>query len=221
MQFVFKDSFHEMLADFSHHQPQILIGGKKVPYDWTIYYLRKKALTQRITKEELSWILLQFNQKRGYYQLRGELEEEKDNENIEIISAKVESVERKEKDKKYDKYWYEMHLDNGMVYRASFYNDVSAWKGETKDFVLKTTILKDNSLKHELSFLPTTDEIERMDAQRKAKCMLRLKCVQRKTSRAAKRLLVATSTTACFKSPTRKSSGNLSALLKESSTKRN
>lgn len=129
MQFVFKDSFHEMLADFSHHQPQILIGGKKVPYDWTIYYLRKKALTQRITKEELSWILLQFNQKRGYYQLRSELEEEKDNENIEIISAKVESVERKEKDKKYDKYWYEMHLDNGMVYRASFYNDVSAWKG--------------------------------------------------------------------------------------------
>ena len=175
MQFVFKDSFHEMLADFSHHQPQILLGGKKVPYDWTIYYLRKKALTQRITKEELSWILLQFNQKRGYYQLRGELEEEKDNENIEIISAKVESVERKEKDKKYDKYWYEMHLDNGMVYRASFYNDVSAWKGETKDFVLKTTILKDNSLKHELSFLPTTDEIERMDAQRKAKMYAKIK----------------------------------------------
>ena len=164
-----------MLADFSHHQPQILLGGKKVPYDWTIYYLRKKALTQRITKEELSWILLQFNQKRGYYQLRGELEEEKDNENIEIISAKVESVERKEKDKKYDKYWYEMHLDNGMVYRASFYNDVSAWKGETKDFVLKTTILKDNSLKHELSFLPTTDEIERMDAQRKAKMYAKIK----------------------------------------------
>ena len=44
--------------------------SQKVPYDWTIYYLRKKALTQKITKEELAWILLNFNQKRGYYQLR-------------------------------------------------------------------------------------------------------------------------------------------------------
>ncbi len=75
--FVFKDSFNEMLADFAQHQPQLVADGKKVPYDWTIYYLRKKALTQRITKEELAWILLQFNQKRGYYQLRGEDEEEK------------------------------------------------------------------------------------------------------------------------------------------------
>jgi CRISPR-associated endonuclease Csn1 len=32
----------------------------------------KKALTQKIEKEELAWILLNFNQKRGYYQLREE-----------------------------------------------------------------------------------------------------------------------------------------------------
>ena len=70
--FLFQDSFKEMLDDFALNQPQIVANGKKVPYDWTIYYLRKKALTHRITKEELAWILLQFNQKRGYYQLRGE-----------------------------------------------------------------------------------------------------------------------------------------------------
>ena len=79
MTFLFQDSFNEMLADFRQNQPQLLADGKKGPYDWTIYYLRKKALTQRITKEELAWILLQFNQKRGYYQLRGEEEEEKTN----------------------------------------------------------------------------------------------------------------------------------------------
>ena len=114
--FLFQSSFKEMLADFAQHQPQLVADDKKVPYDWTIYYLRKKALTQRITKEELAWILLQFNQKRGYYQLRGEEEEEKSNETIEIISAKILSVEKKEKDKKYEKYWYEMNLDIGMVY---------------------------------------------------------------------------------------------------------
>lgn len=174
-EFLFQDSFKEMLEDFAINQPQLVSGDKKVPYDWTIYYLRKKALTQRITKEELAWVLLQFNQKRGYYQLRGEEVEEKENEFIEIISAKILSVEKKEKDKKYDKYWYEMNLDNDMIYRASFYNDVSNWQGETRDFVLKTTILKDGSAKNELSFLPTTDEIERMDSQRKAKMYAKIK----------------------------------------------
>lgn len=174
-EFVFQDSFNEMLMDFSIHQPQLLEAGKKIPYDWTIYYLRKKALSQKITKEELAWILLQFNQKRGYYQLRGEEDEEKSNETTEIISATIISVERKEKDKKYERFWYEMHLDNNLVYRAPFYNDVSNWQGEKKDFVLKKTVLKDGNTKTEISFLPTPDEIERMDAQRKAKMYAKIK----------------------------------------------
>lgn len=174
-EFLFLDSFKEMLKDFAIKQPKLVSGDKKVPYDWTIYYLRKKALTKRISKEELAWMLLQFNQKRGYYQLRGEEEEEKENESTEIISAKILSVEKKEKDKKYEKYWYEMNLDNGMTYRASFYNDVSNWQGETKDFVLKTTILKDGKTKNELSFLPTAEEIEKMDPQRKAKMYAKIK----------------------------------------------
>lgn len=174
-EFVFADSFTEMLADFAINQPQLVADGKKVPYDWTIYYLRKKALTHNISKEEIAWILLQFNQKRGYYQLRGEEEEDKPNETIEIISARILSVEKKEKDKKYEKYWYEMPLDNGMIYRAAFYNDVSAWANETKEFVLKTTILKDGSKKEELSFLPTPEEIEQMDAQKKGKMYAKIK----------------------------------------------
>ena len=141
--FLFQNSFKQMLADFALNQPQLVADGRKLPYDWTIYYLRKKALTARITKEELAWILLQFNQKRGYYQLRGEDEEDNPNEDIKIISCKILSVERKDKDKKYDKYWYEMTLDNGMTYRYPFSNDVSDWKGTTKEFVKKTTILKD------------------------------------------------------------------------------
>ncbi|HTN44755.1 MAG TPA: HNH endonuclease domain-containing protein [Flavipsychrobacter sp.] len=78
--FIFKKSFDEMLGDFKKHQPQMLKNDKGeeklVPYDWTIYYLRKKALKYRIEQEELAWILLNFNQKRGYYQLRGEEDED-------------------------------------------------------------------------------------------------------------------------------------------------
>lgn len=78
-EFLFQDSFQAMLADFAIHQPALVSEGKKIPYDWTIYFLRKKALTEKITREELAWILLNFNQKRGYYQLRGEEEEEPTN----------------------------------------------------------------------------------------------------------------------------------------------
>ena len=56
--FLFQAAFDEMLADFAIHQPSLVSGDKKIPYDWTIYYLRKKALTEMISKEELAWILL-------------------------------------------------------------------------------------------------------------------------------------------------------------------
>ena len=41
----------------------------QIPYDWTIYYLRKKALTEAISKEELAWVLLNFNQNYILYNL--------------------------------------------------------------------------------------------------------------------------------------------------------
>ena len=70
--FLFKSSFEEMLADFRERQPELVAGGKRIPYDWTLYYLRRKALTSPVSKEELAWILLSFNRKRGYAQTRAE-----------------------------------------------------------------------------------------------------------------------------------------------------
>ena len=81
-----------MLADFTRHQPDFIAEGRKVPYDWTLYYLRKKALTQKISKEELAWMLLNFNQKRGYNQQRGEEEEEKKNKLVEYHALKVGNI---------------------------------------------------------------------------------------------------------------------------------
>ncbi len=93
MRFLFMDSFHEMLTDFAQYQSGLVANGKRVPLDWTIYYLRKKALTKAITKEELAWILLNFNQKRGYFQMRGEEEEENPTKREEYHELKVVSVE--------------------------------------------------------------------------------------------------------------------------------
>jgi len=132
------------LANFTEHHPILIANNKKVPYDWTIYYLRKKALTQKISKEELAWILLNFNQKRGYYQLRGE-EEETPNKLVEYYSLKVEKVEdsgeRKGKDT-----WYNVHLENGMIYRRTS-NIPLDWEGKTKEFIVTTDLEADGSPK--------------------------------------------------------------------------
>ncbi len=144
-EFMFQDSFHEMLVDFAKKQPQLVAGGKKVPYDWTIYYLRKKALTQQLKKEELAWILLQFNQKRGYYQLRGEEEEEQKDKKVEYLAQKVVRVEATE-EKKGDDIWYNVYLENGMIYHRSSRVPLD-WEGKIKEFIVTTDLEKDGTPK--------------------------------------------------------------------------
>ena len=146
-EFVFKKSFGEMLSDFKKYQPQLLDNDKKVPYDWTIYYLRNKALTQKIEKEELAWILLNFNQKRGYYQLRGEEEEENPNKLVEFYSLKIIDVLADEPQKGKADIWYSLILENGWIYRRSSKIALFDWKGKTRDFIVTTDLNDDGSVK--------------------------------------------------------------------------
>ncbi|MBO7491685.1 MAG: type II CRISPR RNA-guided endonuclease Cas9 [Bacteroidales bacterium] len=148
-EFLFLNSFNEMLADFAQNQPQLVANGKKVPYDWTIYYLRKKALTQKLEKEELAWILLQFNQKRGYYQLRGEDEEEK-------VSPKTRQY--------FDRQIIADIIDTGQVYKELkvltivlqngdvgkiFKKNVPNWIGQEKNIIATVDIDKDGNDKYD------------------------------------------------------------------------
>ncbi|MFT4018303.1 MAG: HNH endonuclease domain-containing protein [Agriterribacter sp.] len=150
-EFIFKKSFEEMLTDFQQHQPLILINkdGKPalVPYDWTIYYLRKKALTQKIEKEELAWILLNFNQKRGYYQLRGEEEEDNPNKLVEFHSLKIVDVIADEAQKGKQDIWYSLILENGWVYRRSSKTPLFDWKDKMRDFIVTADLNDDGSVK--------------------------------------------------------------------------
>ncbi|KAA6332298.1 CRISPR-associated endonuclease Cas9 [termite gut metagenome] len=146
-EFLFQHSFDEMIEDFKMNQPQLLEPNANnqlplIPHDWTIYYLRKKALTKPITKEELAWILLNFNQKRGYYQLRGE-EEENPNKLVEFHALKVVNVIADESQKEKTDIWYSIVLENGWIYRRSNKNPLFDWVGKIKEFIV-TTDLNDN-----------------------------------------------------------------------------
>ena len=165
MRFLFMDSFHEMMADFAVSQPGLVADGKKIPLDWTLYYLRKKALTQAIRKEELAWILLNFNQKRGYYQLRGEEDEENPTKREEYHELKVVSVEAAEEGKG-GNMWYNVTLENGWIYRRQSKTELKDWVGKIRQFIVTTeyeqdrvTIKKDKNGEVKRSFrAPSEDD---------------------------------------------------------------
>ena len=151
--FLFMDSFQEMLSDFKSHQPTLFYSKKngeesKIPYDWTIYYLRKKALSQKISKEELAWIILNFNQKRGYYQLRGEEEVENPNKEVTYYSLMVTEVIAEAPNKK-GEIWYSIQLENGWVYRRTSKIPLDDWKGKVRDFIVTTELEEDGSIKRD------------------------------------------------------------------------
>jgi len=149
--FLFQTSFYAMLEEFKKFQPEFLKDKNGndclIPYDWTIYYLRKKALTEKIGKEELAWIILNFNQKRGYYQLRGEEEEENLNKLVEFHSLKVVDVVPDENKNNKGEVWYSMHLENGWIYRRSSKTELFDWKDKVKDFIVTTDLNDDGTEK--------------------------------------------------------------------------
>jgi len=140
-EFIFKDSFNEMVKEFKKNGQET-----KIAYDWTIYYLRKKALTKKISIQELAWILLNFNQKRGYYQLRGEETEEDKTKLIEFHALKVVNVTAEEPNYK-NEIWYNVDLENGWIYKRKSKNPINNWVGKIKEFLVTTTLNEDGTVK--------------------------------------------------------------------------
>ncbi|MDY6372624.1 MAG: HNH endonuclease domain-containing protein [Bacteroidales bacterium] len=153
-EFLFKQSFEKMVANFRQYG-----HDGKVPYDWTIYYLRKKALSHPLTNEELAWVLMQFNQKRGYNQLRGKVDEDApdDSNAMEYHELQVVKVEDSgEKDKKGGT-WYNIALENGWVYRRAF-RVAPDWEGKTRPFIATFKLDKGGNRKAEQPSLRSPEE---------------------------------------------------------------
>ncbi|MDF1573470.1 MAG: HNH endonuclease domain-containing protein [Bacteroidales bacterium] len=132
-EFFFWDRFKEMTEDFAKNGNKV-----NIPPDWTIYYLRKKALTQKVGKEELAWILLHFNQKRGYYQ-RGDEEEHDKSKTEEFHALKViDVVDSGDSNERGT--WYSVILENGWEYRRQSKISLDEWKGTIKEFIVTTQL---------------------------------------------------------------------------------
>ncbi len=140
--FLFKESFDEMLSEFQKMHPDLFLSSDKlIPYDWTIYYLRKKALIEKIEPNELAWLLLNFNQKRGYYQLRGE-EEDTDldsNKLTELHSLLVIDVVNLNELNSKKQSLYKIVLENGWSFVKPSSQPVE-WKNKIKNFIVTTEL---------------------------------------------------------------------------------
>ena len=149
-EFIFQSSFYEMLDNFHALHPELC--DRKIPSDWTLYYLRKKALTQKISQEELAWILLNFNQKRGYYQLRGEEDAIDTSKKEEYMKLRIIDV-TDSGEKKGKAIWYNIKLENGLIYRRTSEQSLD-WIGKEKEFIITTKLEKDGSIKMDKDGLP-------------------------------------------------------------------
>ena len=122
-QFLFMDSYNEMEKEFKSLHPNMFYKKKngketKLPYDWTLYYLRKKALSQALTDEELAWVIMSFLQKRGYEKVMGlDEKEQKEGELSETLNTKVVSIEELKSLSKNDLKQYKIKL-------ADFYGNI-------------------------------------------------------------------------------------------------
>ncbi len=105
-QFLFEEAYLKMENEFRSKYPEINDKKTKLPYDWTLYYLRHKAVTDKnfeLTKEQLAWITLSFNQKRGYEKVVGQDEKaQKEGELTDTFVGKVKNVKKLENEDAYE-----------------------------------------------------------------------------------------------------------------------
>lgn len=142
--FIFQSSFQEMLNDFLQNNNQV----KKVPYDWTLFYLRKKALTQKIEKEELAWILLNFNQKRGYYQLREEETEKASSKTRQYFDSQIVTDITDTGQIYKGLKIFTITLENGE--KGKFFSkNMPDWKGQKKDIIAIIDLDKNGNDKYD------------------------------------------------------------------------
>jgi len=134
--FKFQESYSKMRDEFIAVHPNL----KSVTHDWTIYFLRAKAKREKISLEELAWIILQFNVKRGYFQLRGD-DELKTDDSKYFVSDTVDKIIDAEDDVRGRKLLM-IHLRSGIVgeYRS---REIPDWINKSVEFIVTEKNVKD------------------------------------------------------------------------------
>lgn len=141
--FLFKDAYHQMENDFRKKYPEMFYQKRngnqtKIPYDWTLYYLRHKAVTDKdfeLTKEQLAWITLSFNQKRGYEKVIGQDEKvQKEGELTDSFVGKVQRINKIDNEYAYEIILVDSNNEDIELFR---------YKEETKILITEIGDLKE------------------------------------------------------------------------------
>lgn len=147
--FRFQEAFLEMIEDFEKSHPELVDKQRKIPHDWTLYYLRHKALTKKISKEELAWVLLSYNAKRGYNQLRRLKNNENDDskqKTFERLTVKNVAVDDNRVKSQNGKQKYIVTYNNGCT--QTFTSVEPPYKiGDTVNCILTKTLNAKGSIK--------------------------------------------------------------------------
>jgi len=146
--FLFEERFLEMVKLFPNNPNNTNSKEKLFQRNWTQYYLRVKGLSEKLSKQEIAWLLLKFNQKRGYNQIRGEEEQQEENKISEYLKLKVITVKiSSEKKNKKGEDFYEITLENRMIYKRSSKIPLFDWVDTIREFILTTEVNADGSIK--------------------------------------------------------------------------
>ena len=141
-EFVFKEAFLQMVAELKQKQPEL----HQIPYDWTLYYLRKKALSQMLSPEELAWVLHSFNQKRGYNAVRGKSDEETESpdKRQEYRKARLLSVEETG-EKLRGNNVYKLRFDDGTTFDIPL-RRLTLQAGDEVEFIVTTKLDEEDGM---------------------------------------------------------------------------
>jgi CRISPR-associated endonuclease Csn1 len=148
-----------------------LFGTTQITQDWLVYYLRKKALTEKIELAELARILLHMNQRRGFKSNRKANNEStiattnEDEEQLPARESKIEVVSiiavRDTGDITRGKKVFEIVLGNGI--KGTIARDtLPDWEGKEMELEIRTIrSKKDATPRYELA-MPNKSDWQKM-----------------------------------------------------------
>ncbi len=130
---------------------------EKLPVDWIIYYLRDKALKQKINLSELARVIYHFNQRRGFYSTRKEkaesnsAEDESNNQRFleYIYVEKIENTGEKSRNK--NVFILRGKDPTGKIYEGELIRKEKPddWISRVIQFVISVKKNKDGIIKYE------------------------------------------------------------------------
>ncbi len=145
-------------------------GERTLLNDWIIYYLRTKALTEKISLQELARMIYHFNQRRGFKSSRKEnkeIDESKEikypitEKYIEIVTVtKVEETTEKSRNNKVFNIHYK--TSDGLAFIGTTKrNTMPDWQGKEIEVEITQITTKDLNSKFEIR-LPDRNDWEKM-----------------------------------------------------------